>query len=125
MDLTERSQAHIMPKSIWLVDQRYRHQPYRFVSPTCTVRFPIAELEPAKKLVRDALAAGIMNDMGSGSNVDLVIITEAGSELLRPYDVISEKGERSQAYTYPKETTKVLETKVVFIAAYSFFVCGI
>ena len=30
--------------------------------------------EEAKKLVRDAIAAGIINDMGSGSNVDLAII---------------------------------------------------
>ena len=28
----------------------------------------------AKQLVRDAIAAGIFNDMGSGSNVDLVVI---------------------------------------------------
>ena len=30
--------------------------------------------EEAKKLVRDAIAAGIVNDMGSGSNVDLAIL---------------------------------------------------
>lgn len=30
--------------------------------------------EAAKKLCRDAIAAGIINDMGSGSNVDLAII---------------------------------------------------
>ena len=30
--------------------------------------------EDAKKLVRDAITAGIVNDMGSGSNVDLAII---------------------------------------------------
>ena len=30
--------------------------------------------EEAKKLVRDAIAAGILNDMGSGSNVDLAVI---------------------------------------------------
>ena len=28
----------------------------------------------AKQLVRNAIAAGIFNDMGSGSNVDLVVI---------------------------------------------------
>ena len=30
--------------------------------------------EAAKKLCRDAIAAGIINDMGSGSNLDLAII---------------------------------------------------
>ena len=30
--------------------------------------------EDAKKLVRDAIAAGIINDMGSGSNVDIAVI---------------------------------------------------
>ena len=30
--------------------------------------------EDAKKLVRDAITAGIVNDMGSGSNVDLAIL---------------------------------------------------
>ena len=32
--------------------------------------------EDAKQLVRDAIRAGIFNDMGSGSNVDLVVIKE-------------------------------------------------
>ena len=30
--------------------------------------------EDAKQLVRDAIRAGIFNDMGSGSNVDLVVL---------------------------------------------------
>ena len=30
--------------------------------------------EGAKKLVRDAITAGIINDMGSGSNVDIAVI---------------------------------------------------
>ena len=30
--------------------------------------------EEAKKLVRDAITAGIINDMGSGSNVDIAVI---------------------------------------------------
>ena len=32
------------------------------------------EEEDAKQLVREAIRAGIFNDMGSGSNVDLVVI---------------------------------------------------
>ncbi|OQR72845.1 proteasome subunit beta type-7-like [Tropilaelaps mercedesae] len=74
---------------------------------------PNMELDAAKKLVRDALAAGILNDMGSGSNVDLVVITQAGAQLLRPYEIIAKKTEHSVAYTYPKGATKVIEMKVV------------
>merc|ERR1712018_574482 len=45
--------------------------------------------EEAKKLVRDAIAVGIINDMGSGSNVDLAIIKPNDDcKILRPYDVL-------------------------------------
>lgn len=36
--------------------------------------------EEAKKLVRDAIAAGILHDMGSGSNVDICVI-KAGDKI--------------------------------------------
>merc|ERR1711962_1391134 len=35
---------------------------------------PGMDEEGAKKLVRDAITAGIINDMGSGSNVDIAVI---------------------------------------------------
>merc|ERR1712205_113814 len=43
------------------------------------------ELEEAKELVKDAIFAGIFNDLGSGSNCDLCVITAAGTEILRGY----------------------------------------
>ena len=46
------------------------------------------------KLVRDAIAAGIFNDLGSGSNVDLCVIMKDKVEFLRPYDEANLKGER-------------------------------
>lgn len=52
------------------------------------------KLDEAKTLVRDAITAGIFCDLGSGSNVDLCIITEAGAEYLRGYDKPAEKGKR-------------------------------
>merc|ERR1712037_973539 len=52
--------------------------------------------EEAKQLVRDAIRAGIFNDMGSGSYVDLVVI--------KPKD--------DEKYTYPKGATAVLSEKV-------------
>ncbi|KAG7498757.1 proteasome subunit beta type-7-like [Solea senegalensis] len=70
------------------------------------------ELEEAKQLVRDAIAAGIFCDLGSGSNVDLCVITEAGVEQLRSYDVPEVKGKREGQYRYKPGTTAVL-TKTV------------
>lgn len=50
--------------------------------------------EEAKQLVADAIRAGIFNDLGSGSNVDLCVITKDKSELLQPYHVANVKGQR-------------------------------
>lgn len=44
------------------------------------------------QLVHDAIAAGIFNDLGSGSNVDLCVITKDNVELLRPFNVATKKG---------------------------------
>ena len=55
------------------------------------------QVDSAKQLVRDAIAAGIFNDMGSGSNVDLCIIRAKDEvEYLRGYDIANKKGERKQ-----------------------------
>lgn len=50
--------------------------------------------EEAKQLVRDAIAAGIYNDLGSGSNIDVCVISKNKLDFLRPYDVANRKGER-------------------------------
>ena len=42
---------------------------------------------------------------GSGSNVDLCVITKEGTEYLRPYDVANEKGVRRGRYSYKRGTT--------------------
>ena len=73
---------------------------------------PGLEREPAKKLVRDAVAAGVFNDLGSGSNIDLCIITKEGREYLRPYDVANVKPETTPI-RYQKGSTAVLSTKVI------------
>ena len=44
------------------------------------------------KLVRDAIAAGIFNDLGSGSNIDLCVITKDKTEYIRPHEVANAKG---------------------------------
>lgn len=73
---------------------------------------PNMELEEAKTLVRDAIAAGIFCDLGSGSNVDLCVITERGVEYLRGFDKPTTKGTREGNYRYKPGTTAVI-TKTV------------
>ncbi|PKI70526.1 hypothetical protein CRG98_009031 [Punica granatum] len=57
------------------------------------------------KLVTEAICAGIFNDLGSGSNVDVCVITKGDKEYLRNHlmpnlrTYVSEKG-----YTFPKKT---------------------
>jgi len=63
-------------------------------------------------LVREAICSGIFNDLGSGSNVDICVITKGNTEYLRnhllpnPRTYINEKG-----YSFTKKT-EVLSTKV-------------
>merc|ERR1712217_870068 len=60
---------------------------------------PDMEEEDAKQLVRQAIRAGIFNDMGSGSNVDLVVIKPNDNvQYLRGFDEANVKGERKEKY---------------------------
>merc|ERR1712196_192029 len=62
------------------------------------------ELEEAKELVKDAIFAGIFNDLGSGSNCDLCVITKGGMEWLRGYEVPNERTFR-RTYNFEPGTT--------------------
>ncbi|KAL5484733.1 hypothetical protein EMCRGX_G021278 [Ephydatia muelleri] len=73
---------------------------------------PNMELEEGKRLVRDAIAAGIFNDLGSGSNVDMCIITADKVDYIRPYEIANVKSERSGDYGYKAGTTAVLNSSV-------------
>ncbi|XP_053267174.1 proteasome subunit beta type-10 isoform X1 [Pleuronectes platessa] len=73
---------------------------------------PKMELEEAKQLVRDAIAAGILCDLGSGSNVDMCVISEAGVEHLRGYDQLAVRGPREGKYRFDPGTTAVLTQTV-------------
>lgn len=73
---------------------------------------PNMEREEAMLLVRDAITAGIFNDLGSGSNVDLCVITASKTDYIRPFIVAAEKGTRSGDYCYKKGTTAILTDKV-------------
>ncbi|ELU08679.1 hypothetical protein CAPTEDRAFT_228785 [Capitella teleta] len=71
--------------------------------------------DEAVQLVRDAIRAGIFNDLGSGSNVDVCVITKDNVEYLRPYEVANERGKLQTEYSYKKGTTAVLTEKVKMI----------
>ncbi|XP_045197899.1 proteasome subunit beta type-7-like [Mercenaria mercenaria] len=73
---------------------------------------PNMEKAEALKLVRDAIAAGIFNDLGSGSNVDLCVITADKVEYLRPYDEANVKGQREGNYGFKRGSTAIVSTEV-------------
>ena len=68
--------------------------------------------EEAKELVRDAIAAGVFNDLGSGSNIDLCVLRKDSVENLRNYEVANKKGERQLDYTFKSGTTAVLKATI-------------
>jgi 20S proteasome subunit beta 2 len=68
--------------------------------------------EEGKELVADAIRAGIFNDLGSGSNVDLCVITKDKVEMIRPYHIANEKGIRQGNYMFKRGTTQVLKSEI-------------
>jgi len=66
--------------------------------------------EEAKELVADAIRAGIFNDLGSGSNVDVCVITKDKTEMIRPYHVANLKGQKQGNYLFKRGTTQVIKT---------------
>lgn len=67
---------------------------------------PNLTLEECKKLVRDSIAAGVFNDLGSGNWIDLCIITKDGSQLHKPYEKANLKGQRRGDYTLPSGASR-------------------
>ncbi|XP_029468941.1 proteasome subunit beta type-7 [Rhinatrema bivittatum] len=74
---------------------------------------PDMEEEDAKELVREAISSGIFNDLGSGSNIDLCVISKNKLDYLRPHDIANKKGVRTGSYKYKKGTTAILKEKVI------------
>lgn len=69
--------------------------------------------EQAMALVARAIRSGIYNDLGSGSNVDLCIITKEGSEYLRNYELLDAKTyQRKFPVVYKAGTATVLKERV-------------
>ncbi|KAL7298710.1 hypothetical protein TKK_0008467 [Trichogramma kaykai] len=68
--------------------------------------------EEGKELVADAIRAGVFNDLGSGSSVDLCVIRKGSVDYLRPYEMSCKKGEKQGTYRYKRGTTAVLQKSV-------------
>lgn len=71
---------------------------------------PNMEKDEAIALVAQAIRAGIFNDLGSGSNVDVTIISATeGVQILRNYQNPNERPQRERSYVYPPGCTAVLK----------------
>lgn len=68
--------------------------------------------EQAIKLAAEAIQAGIFNDLGSGSNVDVCVITGEKTTLLRNYIRPNEREKKQRSYKFPRGTTAVLNERV-------------
>ncbi|CAO3636721.1 unnamed protein product [Cunninghamella blakesleeana] len=68
--------------------------------------------EEAIQIVNDAIEAGIFNDLGSGSNVDVCVIEKDKTDYLRNYGRPNDRGIKEGRYTYPRGTTAILSESV-------------
>jgi 20S proteasome subunit beta 2 len=67
----------------------------------------------AIELVVRAIRSGILNDLGSGSNVDLVVIPKIDQvEILRNVVQVAETPQKTNGHIYPKQSTIVINERV-------------
>ncbi|XP_072492199.1 proteasome subunit beta type-10 [Notamacropus eugenii] len=77
---------------------------------------PNMTLEEGQQLVVEAVTAGILEDLGSGSNVDVCVITQAGTKIQRAVSTPAVLSKRQGKYDYPKGTTAVMKETVTPLA---------
>merc|ERR1740121_1563409 len=71
-------------------------------------------VEEGKALVAKAIRAGIFNDLGSGGNVDVCVITkESGGTIFRNMEKPNERKFKAQYKGFPKGTTPVLKEDIL------------
>jgi len=70
-------------------------------------------IEEGKKLVAKAIRAGIFNDLGSGGNVDVCVITKEGGTILRNWEKPNERKFKMPPPAFPKGTTPVLKEDIL------------
>ena len=64
-------------------------------------------------LCSQAIESGIFNDLGSGSNVDVAVITGEKTVLKRNYIRPNERTKKLKSYVFKKGTTAVLNEKII------------
>jgi 20S proteasome subunit beta 2 len=69
--------------------------------------------EQAVELCSQAIQAGIFNDLGSGSNVDVCVITSEKTTLMRGHVKPNQREKKQRNYKFPKGTTAVLNEKII------------
>lgn len=70
--------------------------------------------EEAMALVAASIRSGVYNDLGSGSNVDLCVITKEGTEYLRNYEFLQQKTyTRKHPVVYPPGTAPVIKERII------------
>jgi 20S proteasome subunit beta 2 len=74
---------------------------------------PSLTQEEAVTLASNAIQAGIFNDLGSGSNVDVAIITKDKTTLRRGYVRPNQRSEKQKSYVFKRGTTAVLNEKII------------
>lgn len=74
---------------------------------------PNMEKAEAMDLVGEAIKAGIFNDLGSGSNVDLTVITgEHKAEIYRNWILPNERPPKEKSYKFAKGSTAFIKESV-------------
>jgi len=73
---------------------------------------PDMKRNAAIDLVKESIFAGILNDLGSGSNIDIVVITKGKVDIYRNLVKMDDRP-YSRIYTFPRGFTKVLSTSHV------------
>ena len=68
--------------------------------------------DEALELAKEAIEAGIFNDLGSGSNVDAVYIEPEKAYMIRGLSKPNERAKKEQVYKFPRGTTAVLGQRV-------------
>jgi 20S proteasome subunit beta 2 len=74
---------------------------------------PDMSREDAVKLCADAIEAGIWNDLGSGSNVDVAVITPEKTQLLRNFKTPNTREKKMRDYKFQRGTTAILNEKII------------
>ncbi|OIR58015.1 MAG: 20S proteasome subunit beta 2, PSMB7/PUP1 [Amphiamblys sp. WSBS2006] len=79
--------------------------------------------EEAVSLVSDAIEAGILNDLGSGSNIDITVITADGVEKKRAHKTPTAPPKKKHDFFIPRGSTVVIDEKVFEVGSAEMELC--